>query len=118
MKVKPADFRCPYCRSGNIEVTDNSDVDWGNNDQGTIWETIECLDCGKSFTSNSRVEVVFREVSIMYACPYCGDSNDVVLDSECENGTLLWYRCPDCRKLFAVRSERWYDIENGLTVKE
>lgn len=101
-------FKCPFCRSTDFEVVDNGEICWGNNDQGITTETIHCLNCGKSFFSNSRVEVIFRELDLRLSCPYCGECNDVSINDD-EDPNVHWFYCHDCKKEFAVHPEQWYE---------
>lgn len=62
LEVEPMSDWCPFCGSYYYKVYYSSAVSWKNNDEGTLTEYIECLDCGKDFITKAFVIVKTRKV--------------------------------------------------------
>ena len=105
---------CPYCKSHNVDVTDDGYIAWGNNGQGEMFEDNKCLDCGRTFNTKARVEVVSRELDLMVSCPYCQEADSVsVIDNDSSPDTTRLY-CSHCRRLFTIFTEEYYAAKEDV----
>ena len=55
-------YKCPKCKSESIDIETNSDIMWGNDLDGELFEKWFCRDCGLKFQCWSRVSVIMREI--------------------------------------------------------
>ena len=105
---------CPYCKSHNVDVTDNEYIAWGNNDQGEMFEDNKCLDCGRTFITKARVEVVSRELDLTVSCPYCQEADEVSVDDK-SSPDMTWLYCSNCKRLFGIFTEEYYANHEKLS---
>lgn len=101
------DYKCPYCKSENIEIESNTQVEWGNDFQGILEEDWMCRDCHREFFTRSEVTVKTRELRIYVVCPYCGE-NDHVTNTEKDYETMDRLYCERCHRYFYIHREEFY----------
>lgn len=55
-------YKCPSCKSEDVDIQDNSMVIWQNDSDGEMFEQWTCSKCGFKFQCQSKVSVVSREI--------------------------------------------------------
>lgn len=101
------DHKCPFCHSGKVGIVNNDQVAWGNDEQGVFHEDWECKECGSQFQTETLVEVSKRTLQMNVSCPYCGDFESVKHVPD-DDTTRDAYACTDCKRLFWIRPEEYY----------
>lgn len=101
------DYRCPFCRSENIKIENNTETTWGNDLQGLVSEDWKCESCNRTFATSSVVEVISRSLELIIACPYCGDSDELKMVPD-DDPSKECYGCESCNRLFWIRPEEYY----------
>ena len=94
----------------------------GSVDQGTGGKTFFCVVCGKSFSSQGRLEAhsMFHESSEDHTCPICGDKqkNGYRLAKHMANHEQLSHKCSACNKMYQSRGAvmRHERVAHGIQV--
>ena len=55
---------CPFCGSDKVKIFSACDVDWANDDEGTLNEDWQCDCCNATWPCHSKVSVSEREIVI------------------------------------------------------
>ena len=56
--------KCPFCGSEKVAIYGDCDVDWANDDEGTLIEDWACDSCFSTWTCHSQVTVNNREIIV------------------------------------------------------
>lgn len=56
--------RCPFCGSEKVLIFSACDVDWANDDEGTLNEDWQCESCYATWSCHSKAVVTDREIVV------------------------------------------------------